>query len=543
MPNAIFNVPAPVNEPVRDYAPGDPARASLKQRLDQMLQENIEMPLIIGGEEVRTGQLGEAVCPHDHKHVLGRFHQAGEAEVVRAIEAGEKAWHSWSEMDWQDRAAIFLKAADLLAGPWRDTINAATMLNQSKTVFQAEIDSACELIDFWRYNAHYMRQIYTEQPYSPALTWNRVEYRPLEGFVFAVTPFNFTSIGGNLPTAPAIMGNVVLWKPASTAVMSAYYIMRLLEEAGLPPGVINFVPGRGAAVGDPALASPLFSGLHFTGSTGTFQSMWRTIGSNIDKYKSYPRIVGETGGKDFVFAHPTADARTLTIALLRGAFEYQGQKCSAASRAYVPRSLWDEVKGGLEAELATVKQGSPMDFRNFMAAVIDRKAFGTITGAIERAKESDDAEILCGGGFDDAKGFFIEPTVIEAKDPRYETMQVELFGPVLTIYVYEDEDLEEALDLCDTTSPYALTGAVFAKDRAAIAHMTTRLRHAAGNFYVNDKPTGAVVGQQPFGGGRASGTNDKAGSIFNLLRWVNQRSMKENFLPPTDYAYPHMGDE
>ncbi|MEO1367892.1 MAG: aldehyde dehydrogenase family protein, partial [Acidobacteriota bacterium] len=386
MPNAIFNVPAPVNEPIRDYAPGDPFRSSLKARLDAMLREEVEMPLIIGGEEIRTGNLGEAVCPHDHGHVLGRFHQAGEAEVNRAIEASQEAWKTWSEMAWEDRAAIFLKAADLLAGPWRDTINAATMLDQSKTVFQAEIDSACELIDFWRYNAHYMRQMYTEQPYSPATTWNRVEYRPLEGFIFAVTPFNFTSIGGNLPTAPALMGNVVLWKPASSAVLSAYYIMRLLEEAGLPPGVINFVPGRGAAVGDPVLASPLFAGIHFTGSTATFQSMWRTVGENIDRYQCYPRIVGETGGKDFIFAHPTADARALTIAMLRGAFEYQGQKCSAASRAYVPASLWDEVRTDLAAEVASITQGSPLDFRNFMAAVIDRKAFGTITGAIERAK-------------------------------------------------------------------------------------------------------------------------------------------------------------
>ncbi len=543
MPNGIIQVPTPVNEPIKAYAPGSPERASIKKRLDQMLAEQVEVPLIIGGEEVRTGNTGEMVCPHDHGHVLGTFHQAGEAEVQQAIEAGQKAWKTWSEMPWEDRAAVFLKAADLLAGPWRDTINAATMLNQSKNVFQAEIDSACELIDFWRFNAHYMRQLYTEQPISDSGIWNKVEYRALEGFVFAVTPFNFTSIGGNLPTAPAMMGCVALWKPASTAVLSAYYITKLLEEAGLPAGVINLVPGRGAAVGDPVLASPHLAGIHFTGSTATFQSMWRTIGDNIQKYKSYPRIVGETGGKDFIFAHPSADVRTLVIAMVRGAFEYQGQKCSAASRAYVPKSMWSEVVDGLKSEIGTIQMGSPMDFRNFMCAVIDKKAFGTITGAIDRAKASDDAEIVCGGGYDDSKGYFIEPTVILAKKPKYETMEVELFGPVLTVYVYDDEDLDEAIELCDTTSPYALTGAIFARERGVINDLTARLRHSAGNFYINDKPTGAVVGQQPFGGGRASGTNDKAGSVFNLLRWVSQRSIKENFVPPTDYAYPHMADE
>ena len=543
MPNGIFQIPTPANEPVRAYAPGSPEKVSLKRRLSEMLGERIEIPLVIGGHEVRTGRTAQAVCPHDHGHVLAEFHQAGAAEVEQAIDASQEAWRHWSEMAWEDRAAVFLKAADLLAGPWRDTVNAATMLNQSKTVFQAEIDAACELIDFWRYNTSYMRQIYTEQPGSAAGLWDALEFRALEGFIFAVAPFNFTSISGNLPTAPALMGNVALWKPASTSVLSSYYLMKLLEAAGLPAGVINFVPGRGGEVGDPVLASPHFAGIHFTGSTGTFQAMWETIGRNIRSYRSYPRIVGETGGKDFVFAHPSAGVEGLVTALVRGSFEYQGQKCSAASRAYVPRSLWPRVSAGLEEQVASITMGSPLDFRNFMAAVIDRKAFGKITGAIDRAKSSSDAEILCGGGYDDTVGYFIEPTVIVAGDPRYETMCEELFGPVLTIYVYEDSELEAAIELCDTTSPYALTGAIFADDRSAIVDLSAALRHAAGNFYINDKPTGAVVGQQPFGGGRASGTNDKAGSIFNLLRWTSQRTIKETFVPPTDYRYPFMGEE
>ncbi|MEM8929979.1 MAG: L-glutamate gamma-semialdehyde dehydrogenase [Acidobacteriota bacterium] len=543
MSNGIIEVPRPVNEPVRQYAPGSLERTALKKRLDQMLSEQTDVPLIIGGERVETGNTAEMVCPHDHGHVLGVFHQAGEAEVRRAIEASQDAWQTWSEMAWEDRAGIFLKAADLLAGPWRDTLNAATMLNQSKTAIQAEIDSACELIDFLRFNVAFMRQLYTEQPISSPGMWNRVEYRALEGYVFAVTPFNFTAIGGNLPTAPAMMGNVVLWKPASTSVLSNWFFMNLLEEAGLPPGVINFVPGRGAAVGDPALADRRFAGLHFTGSTRTFQGMWKTIGDTIADYDTYPRIVGETGGKDFIFAHPSADADSLVTACVRGAFEYQGQKCSAASRAYVPSSLWESVKSGLVEQIGTIRMGKTTDFSNFMSAVIDAKSFATLSGAIDRAKASDDAEILCGGGYDDSEGWFIEPTVIVASDPAYETMQVELFGPVLTIYVYDDADLDAALELCDTTSPYALTGAIFARDRAVIAELAKRLRHAAGNFYINDKPTGAVVGQQPFGGARASGTNDKAGSIWNLLRWVSQRSIKETFVPPTDYRYPHMGDE
>jgi len=543
MHNGIARIPTPINEPIAGYAPGSHERISLKKRLSEMLEQTIDIPLVIGGREVRTGRTAEVVCPFDHGHVLAHFHQAGEEEVNAAIEASREAWHEWSEMAWEDRLAVFLKAADLLAGPWRDTLNAATMLNQAKTVIQAEIDSACELIDFWRFNTHFVQEIYQQQPISSRGIWNRLEFRPLEGFVFAVTPFNFTAIGGNLPTAPAMMGNTVVWKPASTAVLSSYYTLKILEEAGLPPGVINFVPGRGAEVGDPVLRSPHLAGIHFTGSTSTFNGMWRTIAENVDKYKTYPRIVGETGGKDFVFAHPSANPDSLVIALVRGSFEYQGQKCSAASRAYVPRSLWPEVSRALKAEVESLRMGSPLDFRNFLSAVIDRKAYRTITAAIARAKESSDCEILVGGGFEDEKGFFIEPTVIVAKDPRYETMEVELFGPVLTIYVYEDEELEAAVRLCDSTSPYALTGAIFAQDRGAIVKLMKGLRHAAGNFYINDKPTGAVVGQQPFGGARASGTNDKAGSIFNLLRWTSQRSIKETFVPPTDYRYPHMLDE
>jgi len=543
MLNGNIRVPTPVNEPVRDYAPGSPEKASLKKKLDEMLAEEVEIPLIIGGKEVRTGHTAKAICPHDHGHVLATFHRARAKEVEQAIAAAREAWKEWSEMRWEDRAAVILKAADLLAGPWRDTVNGASILNQSKTVYQAEIDSACELIDFWRFNPSYLHKLYSEQPLSVRGIWDYVEYRPIEGFIFAVTPFNFTSIGGNLPTSPVLMGNVALWKPASTAVLSAYNIMKLLKEAGLPDGVINFVPGSGPEVGDPVLASPELAGIHFTGSTGTFQSMWETVGNNIRKYHSYPRIVGETGGKDFVFAHASADPAALATALVRGSFEYQGQKCSASSRAYVPRSLWPEVKERMLDDLGSLRMGSPVDFRNFMAAVIDRSSFENLKGAIDRARASGDAEIVAGGGCDDSVGFFIEPTVIEAEDPRYETMKEELFGPVLTVHVYEDSALDETLELCDTTSPYGLTGAVFARDRKAVAKMSRALRHAAGNFYVNDKPTGAVVGQQPFGGARASGTNDKAGSMWNLLRWVAQRSIKENFVPATDYRYPHQGEE
>jgi len=543
MPNGIAPLPLPANEPIKDYAPGSPERASLKKKLEEMLSGKVEIPLIIGGEEVRTGNTGEQVCPHDHGHVLATYHKAGEKEVERAAQAAAEAWHDWSEMAWEARAAVLLKAAELLAGPWRDALNAATMLNQSKTVYQAEIDSACELIDFWRFNPAYAREMYAEQPASAGPIWNYLEYRALEGFVFAVTPFNFTSIAGNLPTAPALMGNTVLWKPASTSVLSGYTIMKLLEAAGLPAGVINYLPGSGGKVGNPVMAQPGLAGVHFTGSTDVFQGMWKTVGGNIHNYRIYPRIVGETGGKDFVFAHPSADAGALATALVRGAFEYQGQKCSAASRAYVPRSLWNAVKVALVDQAAGIRIGSPLDFRNFMTAVIDEATFDKTMGYLEHAKGSPDHEVLCGGEGDKSEGYFIKPTVVQATDPKSKLMSEEIFAPVLTIYVYDDATLDATLDLCDTTSPYALTGAIFAQDRKAIAAMAARLRHAAGNFYINDKPTGAVVGQQPFGGSRASGTNDKAGSKYNLVRWVSQRTVKENFVPPTDYGYPHMGEE
>jgi len=538
--NGIAPVPVPVNEPVKDYAPGSPERESLKERLEQMLDEEVEIPVVVGGEEIRTGNVQPVVCPHDHQHRLGVCHQVDERTVERAVEASQDAWHEWSEMAWEDRAAIFLKAADLLSGPWRDTVNAATMLGQSKTCYQAEIDAAAELCDFWRFNVHYMQHIYTQQPRSSEGVWNFVEYRPLEGFVFAVTPFNFTSIGGNLPTAPALMGNVSLWKPSSTSQLSNYYILKVLEEAGLPPGVVNFVPGKGRSVGDPVLASPAFAGLHFTGSTSTFQAMWRTIAGNLGEYRSYPRIVGETGGKDFVFAHVSADVDALVTALVRGAYEYQGQKCSAASRAYVPESLWPAVRDGVVDRLEQIDMGNPTDFRNFMCAVIDQAAFDSISEYIEEAENDDNYDVVHGGGRDDSAGWFIEPTLVTSEDPKSRLMREEIFGPVLTVYVYDDGALDEALRRCDEGSPYALTGGIFARDRKAVARMGKALRHAAGNYYVNDKPTGAVVGQQPFGGGRASGTNDKAGSFLNLLRWVSQRTVKENFVPPTDFRYPHM---
>ncbi|MEA2601979.1 MAG: 1-pyrroline-5-carboxylate dehydrogenase [Acidobacteriota bacterium] len=543
MSNAIFPLAAPANEPVRAYAPGSPEKKSLKKRLDAMLSEEIEIPILIGGKEVRTGDTAKAVCPHDHKHVLATYHQAGAAEVEAAAKAAKTAWREWSETSWEDRAAVLLRAADLLAGPWRDTLNGATMLNQSKTVFQAEIDSACELIDFYRFNPYFMRHLYTDQPWSSPGTWNRVEYRSLEGFVFAVSPFNFTSIGGNLPTAPALMGNTVLWKPASTAVYSNYFIAKLLQAAGVPDGVINFLPGKASKVGDPVLAHPDLAGIHFTGSTPVFQSMWKTIGDNIATYRSYPRIVGETGGKNFVFAHPSADVETYVTALVRGSFEYQGQKCSAGSRAYVPKSLWPRVRELLVEQVSSIEMGSPLDFRNFMAAVIDEPSFNRIMGYIDHAKSSGEAEILTGGEGNKSDGYFISPTVVVTTDPRFKLMREEIFGPVLTLFVYDDLELEPTLELVDTTSPYALTGAIFAEDRQVIAHLTQALRHAAGNFYVNDKPTGAVVGQQPFGGARASGTNDKAGSMANLLRWTSQRSIKESFVPPKDYRYPYMDEK
>jgi 1-pyrroline-5-carboxylate dehydrogenase len=540
MSNGIFTVPAPPNEPVLAFTPGSSERKTLRAQLDRMAGEVIEITPRIGGRRITTGRTAETVMPHDHRHVLAVWHKAGASEVHRAIDAAGAAHREWSRMPWPERAAIFLRAADLLAGPYRMTLNAATMLGQSKTAHQAEIDAACELIDFWRFNVAWAEEIYRQQPLSSPGAWNRLEHRALEGFVFAVTPFNFTSIGGNLPTAPAILGNTVVWKPASSALYSAHFIMEILEAAGLPPGVINMLPGAGAAVGEPALASPALAGIHFTGSTATFQGMWETVGRNIKRYRSYPRLVGETGGKDFVFAHASADVPALATALTRGAFEYQGQKCSAASRAFIPSSLWHEVRDRLLEQVAAIRVGDPSDFTNFMGAVIDANAFSTIKGYLDFARQSPDAEMLAGGGCDDGKGYFVEPTVVLAKRPDLKLMREEIFGPVLTVWVYEDRDLDRALEICDAGSPYALTGSVFARDRSAIVRIADALTNAAGNFYINDKPTGAVVGQQPFGGARASGTNDKAGSVLNLLRWVSPRAIKETFAPPTDFRYPFM---
>jgi len=536
----IFKVPHPINEPVKGYAPGSPERASLAAKVKEMAAQKIEIPLIIGGKEVRTGRLAKAVMPHDHGHVLADVHLGGEAEVKLAVEAAAKAKGEWAALPWEARVSIFLKAADLLAGPYRDVLNGATMLGQSKTCHQAEIDSACELVDFYRFNSFYYEQILREQPESGPGMWNRLEHRPLEGFVFAVTPFNFTSIAGNLPTAPALVGNTVVWKPASTALYSAHFLMKLWKEAGLPDGVINMVPGSGAAIGNPVLSSSQLAGIHFTGSTGVFNGMWRTVGQNLESYRGYPRLVGETGGKDFIVAHPSADPLALTVAIVRGAFEYQGQKCSAASRAYVPSNLWPKVKELLVPMVEGIRMGDIQDHSNFMGAVIDANSFRDQKQAIDEAKASNDASILVGGQYDDSKGYFVRPTVILAKTPGYRTMCDELFGPVLTLHVYDETKWEETLDLVDTTSPYALTGAVFAQDRYAVQQALARLRHAAGNFYINDKPTGAVVGQQPFGGARASGTNDKAGSMLNLLRWISARTIKETFVPATDYRYPFM---
>ncbi len=540
----IFSLPFPENEPVLNYAPGSPEKEALKAALDKMSNEKIEIPLIIGGKEIKTGKMGKCVMPHDHSHVLAEFHMAGEKEVEMAVEAALKAREEWANTPWEVRASIFKKMAVLLAGPYRYLINAATMLNQSKNAFQAEIDSAAELVDFFNFNTYYMQEIMEEQPpYSPDGQWNRLEQRALEGFVFAVTPFNFTSIAGNLPTAPAMMGNVVLWKPASSAVLAPYYLMKLFKDAGLPDGVINFIPGSGGSVGRPVMLRPELAGIHFTGSTPTFQNMWKTVGGNIANYNSYPRIVGETGGKDFVFVHGSADMDAVETALVRGAFEYQGQKCSAASRAYIPKSMWKELKPRLVETTKGLKMGDPRDFTNFVNAVIDAGAFKTITSYIEHAKGANDAEIIAGGGYDDSKGYFIDPTIIETTNPHYKSMEEEIFGPVLTVYPYDDDKMEEALDLLDSTSPYALTGAVFAQDRLAAEHIAERLVNAAGNFYINDKPTGAVVGQQPFGGARASGTNDKAGSKLNLMRWVSPRTIKETYLSPKDYRYPFMDEE
>jgi 1-pyrroline-5-carboxylate dehydrogenase len=538
---AISRVPVPANEPVLGYAPGTPERTRLQAMLARMSGERTEMPLVIDGRDVRTGRLGQAVMPHRHAHVLGDFHQGGAAEARSAIDAALRARHDWAALPWEARAAVFLKAADLLAGPYRDVLNAATMLGQSKTCHQAEIDSACELIDFFRFNVAFYEQVLREQPQSSPGMWNRMEHRPLEGFVFAVSPFNFTSIAGNLPTAPALCGNCVVWKPASTAVYSAHFLMRLLREAGLPDGVINLVSGSGADIGDPVLASEHLAGIHFTGSTRVFHQMWRTVGNSIDRYKGYPRLVGETGGKDFILAHASADPVALATAIVRGAFEYQGQKCSAASRAYIPSNLWPAVREALADQVAGIRMGDVADFSNFMGAVIDGASFNTQKAAIDEARAASDAEILVGGDCDDSEGWFVRPTVIVTGNPAYRTLCDELFGPVLTVHVYDEGKWLDTLDLVDRTSPYALTGAVFAQDRYAIEQALQRLRNAAGNFYVNDKPTGAVVGQQPFGGARASGTNDKAGSILNLLRWISPRSIKETFVPATDYRYPFMG--
>ena len=540
----MSSIPKPINEPIRNYEPGSPEKASLKEKLAELSQKEIEIPLIIGGKEVRTGDTGKCIMPHNHGHVLATFHQAGEKEVTQAIESAQVAWKQWSTTPLQERAAIFLKMAELLTGPYRDTINAATMLNMSKNVFQAEIDAACELIDFWNFNCWFAQELYNHQPmYSPEPTKNSMEHRSLEGFVFAVTPFNFTSIAANLPSAPALMGNVAIWKPASSTVYPAYFIMKLFKEAGLPDGVINFIPGRGSVVGPLVMDHPNLAGVHFTGSTSVFQNMWEHIGGNIKQYASYPRIVGETGGKDFCIAHESVNKEALVTAMVRGAYEFQGQKCSAMSRAYIPSSIWSDIEEKLLTEMATITMGDPSDFSNFMNAVIDKNAFDSIKEFIDDAARADDAEIIFGGKCDDSIGYFIEPTIIITKNPMFRTMCEEIFGPVLTIYIYDSSEWKETLKLVDSTSPYALTGCVMANDTHAIAEASRILKHAAGNFYINDKPTGAVVGQQPFGGSRASGTNDKAGSMFNLARWVSQRTIKENFDPPTDYRYPFMEEK
>jgi 1-pyrroline-5-carboxylate dehydrogenase len=543
MLKGFFNVPEPVNEPVLNYAPGSAERAALKAALEAGRAQQIDIPMYIGGEEVRTGKTLEVRPPHDHQHVLATYHEGDASHVHAAIDAALAAKEQWETMPWEQRAAIFLKAADLLAGPYRAKINAATMLGQSKNAYQAEIDAACEFIDFLRYNVHFMTQIYAEQPQSAKGIWNRLEQRPLEGFVFAITPFNFTAIAGNLCAAPALMGNVVVWKPAPTQIYAANVIMQVFIEAGLPAGVINMISVDGPVSGDIIFSHPQFAGLHFTGSTHVFQHLWKTIGNNINLYKSYPRIVGETGGKDFVLAHPSANAEVVSVALTRGAFEYQGQKCSAASRAYIPASLWPAVKEKLQHDLAGIKVGPVENFENFVNAVITEASFDKLTKYIDEAKANPEVEIIAGGSYDKSVGYFVDPTVILVQDPYYVTMCEELFGPVLTVYVYEDEQFEEVMNIIDNTSPYALTGSIISQDRYAIAQATYRLRNAAGNFYVNDKPTGAVVGQQPFGGARGSGTNDKAGSMLNLLRWVSSRTIKETFDPPKDYTYPFLGKE
>jgi len=538
MINSISKIWGFENEKVLDYMPGSKERMELKRALQSLKEEVLEIPLIIGGKEVRTGNMGQCIIPHNNKKVIARYHMAGEAEVKMAIQSALEAKREWEKLHWEHRVAIFMKAAELASTSWRARINAATMLCQGKTFIQAEIDSACEMIDFLRYNARCIYEIYSEQPMSAKGTWNRMEYRPLEGFVFAVSPFNFTAIGCNLVAAPAIAGNVVLWKPSSDAVFSSYMVFKLLQEAGLPDGVINFIPGSSETIGDIVLSHESLAGIHFTGSTEVFRTMWKNVANNLDKYRTFPRLVGETGGKDYIFAHNSANIDALVASMIRGAFEYQGQKCSAASRAYIPRSIWPEVKEKLVRDIKTIKVGDVEDFGNFMGAVINQKAFNTIKGYIDYAKESNEAEIIIGGKCDDSVGYFVEPTVIATTNPYFKTMVEEIFGPVITVYVYEDEDFEDIIKICDKTSPYGLTGAIFARDRYAIAKLEEELTHNAGNFYINDKPTGAVVGQQPFGGARASGTNDKAGSKYNLLRWMSPRTIKENLNCVTDYRYP-----
>lgn len=541
MSKGNFFVPTPINEPVLSYAPGTPEREALSAKYKEMYAQQVDAPMFIGKERITTNHKIAMTCPHAHQHVLGHFSEGDATHVKMAIDAALEAKEAWENMTWENRASIFLKAADLLAGPYRSKINAATMLGQGKNAHQAEIDAACEFIDFLRFNVSFMQEMYMQQPESSEGIWNRLEYRPLEGFVFAITPFNFTAISGNLPAAPAMLGNTVVWKPSYTQVYSAQVIMEVFEKAGLPAGVINLIYVDGPVAGEVVFNHPDFAALHFTGSTGVFKSLWKTIGANLDTYKTYPRIVGETGGKDFVVAHQSADAKEVATGLVRGAFEFQGQKCSAASRAYIPSNLWPDVKKYVIEDLKSMKMGSPEDFGNFINAVIDERAFNKITSYIDQAKKDADATLVTGGNYDNSKGWFIEPTVFEVKDPKYRTMCEEIFGPVLTVYVYDENKFEETLDLVDSTSPYALTGAIFSKDRYAVDLATKKLRNAAGNFYINDKPTGAVVGQQPFGGARGSGTNDKAGAMMNLLRWTSARTIKETFVTPTDYRYPFLG--
>lgn len=540
MNNALFQFAHPANEPVKEYRPGSPERAALEKELERQSNEVVEIPIIIGGKEIRTGDMGEVVMPHNHKHVIARYHKVGEKEVNMAIEAAMKAKKDWENTPWIERASIMARIGQLLATKYRARINASCMLGQSKNAFQAEIDSACETIDFFRFNNYYAGNLYSEQPSSTPDQLNRVEYRPLEGFIMAVTPFNFTSIASNLNMTPALMGNTTIWKPSTTALLSNYHLMQIAMEAGLPAGVVNFLPGQGSLIGNIALSNPNLAGIHFTGSTATFQGLWRTVGMNISNYRSYPRLVGETGGKDFIFAHSSADPREVACAIVRGAFEFQGQKCSAASRAYIPASLWNEVKQIVGEMLETIKMGDVCDFTNYVNAVIDEASFDNCKGYIDRAKASEEAEIVFGGNCDKSVGYFVEPTVILAKNPRYESMAQEIFGPIITIYVYEDKDYEQTLELCDTTSPYALTGAIFVNELKARQLADEKLKYSAGNFYINDKPTGAVVGCQPFGGSRASGTNDKAGGLWNLIRWTNPRAIKETFVPATEYGYPFL---